>query len=207
MTGPGGSRRRAAVREGVEVVLAFYRQPLAIAALLLSSSLLSFGGGAAMFYFHAIVRGEQGPAIADVHHWLLDSGLGFLGLTPVLAIILPLGIRAVSRAGRFGRQAYVMTVAILFTVLTGPGPFLHNQIAGGGTPLARFATELLGTDAGVAARNLDVQHRAPLTEGLLQLAVGLPVYVFFTWLALRLVRSFVRHTRRHPSSGTELQPI
>lgn len=196
MTGAGGKSRRTKARAGAEAVLAFYRQPLAVAALLLSSLLLSFGGGAVMFYFHAIVRGEQGPAIADAHHWLLDSGLGFVGLTPVLAIILPLGIRAVSRASRFGRQAYVLTVAILFTVLTGPGPFLHNQIAGGGTPLARFVTELLGTDAGVAARNLDVHERAPLTEGLLQLAVGLPVYLFFTWLALRALRSAVGFTRR-----------
>lgn len=196
MTGAGGKSRRTKARAGAEAVLAFYRQPLAVAALLLSSLLLSFGGGAVMFYFHAIVRGEQGPAIADAHHWLLDSGLGFVALTPVLAIILPLGIRAVSRASRFGRQAYVLTVAILFTVLTGPGPFLHNQIAGGGTPLARFVTELLGTDAGVAARNLDVHERAPLTEGLLQLAVGLPVYLFFTWLALRALRSAVGFTRR-----------
>lgn len=207
MTAPVGKILQTRVLPAVEAVIAFYRQPIAVAALLLSSALLSFGGGAAMFYFHAIVRGEQGPAISDAHHWLLDSGLGFVGLTPVLAVILPLGIRAVSRAGRFGRQAYVLTVATLFTVLTGPGPFLHNQIAGGGTPLARFATELLGTDAAVAARNLDVQHRAPLTEGLLQLAVGLPVYLFFTWLALRLVRSFVRHSRRRTSVGTELQPI
>lgn len=196
MTVVSGEGRRTAARHAVEAVLAFYRQPLAVVALLLSSLLLSFGGGAVMFYFHAIVRGEQGPAIADAHHWLLDSGLGFVGLTPVLAVILPLGVRAVSRAGRFGRQAYVLTVAVLFTGLTGPGPFLHNQIAGGGTPLADFVTELLGSDAGVAARNLHAQERTPLTEGLLQLVVGLPVYLFFTWLALELVRSAVGVARR-----------
>ncbi len=204
MTAPGGRALQIRVVTAIEAVLAFYRQPMGVAALLASSLLLSFGGGAVMFWFHAIVRGEQGPAIGDTSHWLLDSTLGFVGLTPVLALILPLGICAVGAVGRFGRWAYVVTVAVLFTLLTGPGPFLHNQIAGAGTPLARTATDVLGHDSTVAARNLQVHERSPVSEGLLQLAVGLPVYLLCTWLALRLVRTIVGHTRRHTTRAASL---
>jgi len=179
-----------------QAVGTFYRSPVAWVALLVSSLLLSFGGGAVMFWFHAILRGEQGPAIGDLHHWLLDSSLGFVALTPVLALVLPLGVRAVQSTERSHRGAYVATVAVLFTIATGPGPFLHNLVAGPRTPLGRFATALFGHDAAIAARNMHTHDRSPVAEGALQILIGLPVYLFFTWLALGLVRGAVRHGRR-----------
>lgn len=201
MTGRAG-RRRDAVISGVQAVRGFYRRPVAWVALLVSSALLTFGGGVAMFWFHAIVRGEQGPAIGDVHHWLLDSSLGFVALTPVLALILPLGVWAAGNAAgpdRRGLRAYVVAVAALFTLTTGPGPFLHNLVAGSGTPLARLATDVFGHDATVAARNMHVHDRSPLAEGALQILVGFPVYVAGTWLSLVLVRGMVGRGRRRPA--------
>lgn len=192
------------VMAALEVTAAFYRRPVAWAALLVSSVLLTFGGGAVMFWFHAIFRGEQGPAIGDVHHWLLDSSLGFVALTPVLALILPLGVQVGGLSGPKRLRAYVATVAVLFTLTTGPGPFLHNVVAGAGTPLADLATDVFGHDRTVAARNMHVHDRDPLTEGVLQIVVGLPVYTFFTWLALRLVRGAVGRSRR--TAGSRRRP-
>ncbi|MDP8961295.1 MAG: hypothetical protein M3N32_06765 [Actinomycetota bacterium] len=53
-----------------------------------------------MLWLHAIHRGEKGPAINHWFHWLLDSTLGFLPLTPVLFFIPP------SPCGRF--RAFVV---------------------------------------------------------------------------------------------------
>ena len=196
------------VASSVAALRAFYSQPLAWAALLVSSFLLTFAGGAVMFWLHAIVRGEAGPAISEVHHWMLDSTLGFIGLTPVLALILPL---AVWHAGRNGPRpvrarlaSYVGVTAVLFTLVTGPGPLLHNQIAGAGTPLADVATRVFGEDERVASHVDHASPKSPVTEGLLQLAVGLPVYLLCTGLAVRLVRTAVRYSReagRTPDSA------
>lgn len=177
----------------------FYRRPLAWLALLVTSAVLTFGGGAVMFWFHAVFRGEHGPEIGDVHHWFLDSSLGFVALTPVLALIVPLGVWAASAVDsprRTGLRAYVVSVAVLFTLTTGPGPFLHNQIAGAGTPLARLATAVFGQNAGVAARNMHAHDRSPVAEGFLQIVVGLPVYLLGTWLALEIVRRIAGRSPR-----------
>jgi len=201
---PGPHRRIAdALTAWAEAVRHFYRRPVAWVALLVSSALLTFGGGAVMFWFHAVVRGEEGPAIADAHHWLLDSTLGFVALTPVLALIVPLGVWV---AGRRGRGAYVVAVAALFTATTGPGPFLHGLVAGADTPLGRLATRVFGHDGAVAARNMHVHDRSPLAEGLLQVLVGLPVYLGCTWLALRLVRGAVGRARRAAASRAAAGP-
>ena len=77
----------------------------------------------------------------------------------------------------------------MFTLVTGPGPLLHNSIAGHGTWLADLATVVFGHDAETAERNMHAMERSHLTEGLLQIAVGLPVYVALAWLGLRLVKS------------------
>jgi len=97
-----------------EAVTAFYRQPLAWVALLVSTLLLSFGGGAVMFWFHAVLRGEQGPAIGYVDHWLLDSSLGFFALTPVLALICPwaCGRREPPAAPGCGRPRRAITLPL-----------------------------------------------------------------------------------------------
>lgn len=187
------------LRSTGRAVRAFYRQPIAVVALVVSSALLTYGGGAVMFWFHAIFRGEQGPAIGDLYHWLLDSSLGFVALTPILAVILPFGVWAASRttdAAAGSRAAYVTAVAALFTLTTGPGPFLHNLVAGSGTPLAEVATDVFGHDRTVAARTMHVHDRSALAEGALQLVVGLPVYLGATWLSVVLVRWAVGRGRR-----------
>ena len=179
------------LRRAAAVLGEFYRRPLAWMGVLVTSAVLTYGGGAVMFWFHAIFRGEHGPAIADVHHWLLDSSLGFVALTPVVALIVPLGVWAASAVEprrRVALRGYVVSVAVLFTLTTGPGPFLHNQVAGADTPVARMATSLFGHDMGVEARNMHVHDRSALAEGFLQIVVGLPVYLIATWLALGIVR-------------------
>lgn len=204
---------RSRVAEAALAVASFYRRPVAWAGLFVSGVLLTFGGGAVMFWFHAVLRGEQGPAIGDLHHWLLDSSLGFVALTPVLAVILPFGVWAAGRrttTDRLGRRAYVVVVASVFTLTTGPGPFLHNAIAGAGTPLAGIATDVFGENRSVAARNMHAHDRSPLAEGFLQVVVGFPVYLVCTAAALAAVRALVRHTRRRraaPMLATVASPL
>ncbi len=208
MRGPARRRVRAdpsgqrpthpvgALRLWIDVVRSYYLQPVAWVSLLVSAAFLTYGGGAVMFWVHAILRKEAGPAIADSHHWLLDSTLGFVALTPILAVILPL---AVWHAG--GRDqtrprlwVYVIAVTTVFTLFTGPGPLLHNTIAGGGTPLANLATRVFGEDEQAAMHAMHEMPMAhsPVSEGLLQVAIGLPVYLVCTWLSLQLVRTCAR---------------
>ena len=155
-----------------------------------------------MFWLHAILRGEAGPAIDNVHHWLLDSTLGFIALTPVLAVIVPLAAWRASTDGRRPDSGYILATATVFTAFTGPGPLLHNLVAGAGTPLANLATRIFGENAAVAMRSMHAPSRSPLSEGLLQLCVGFPVYVVCCWLALRCVRLAIATARqqRGPSA-------
>ncbi len=171
-----------------EVVRDFYRRPIAWLAVLVSSTFLTYGGGAVMFWLHAILRGEAGPAIDNVHHWLLDSTLGFIALTPVVAVIVPLAAWRAGTDGRAPESGYILATASVFTLFTGPGPLLHNAVAGAGTPLANLATRIFGENTAVAMRSMHATSRSPLSEGLLQICVGFPVYLFCTWLALRCIR-------------------
>jgi len=115
-------------------------------------------------------------------------------------------VRATGAARRAGLAVYVVTVTVLFSLSTGPGPFLHTLVAGASTPVARLATDVFGQDQAVANRNVHVLAGSPVTSGLLQILLGLPVYAFFTWLALRLVRGAIRHSRRSVGPNAELQP-
>jgi len=189
----------------IDVVRCFYARPIAWVALFVSAAFLTYGGGAVMFWFHAIVRGEAGPAIQNVHHWLLDSTLGFVALTPVLGLILPL---AVWHAGGTAEPrsavrlwVYVAATAAIFTVFTGPGPLLHDAVAGAGTPLARIATRVFGEDSGAVTHGMHASSRSPVIEGILQLCVGLPVYLASTWLALGSVRGCARASRRRTDAS------
>ena len=198
MSGYSRPLRSAAVRLlafVAEAVCGFYRRPLGWMALLVSSAFLTYGGGAAMFWLHAVLRGEAGPAIDNVHHWLLDSTLGFIALTPVLAIIVPLAALRASSDGRRPDSGYILATATVFTAFTGPGPLLHNLVAGAGTPLANLATRIFGENTAVAVRSMHAPSHSPVSEGLLQVLVGYPVYLLCTWLALRLIRFSVTATR------------
>ena len=153
---------RRALAFWADAVRSLYERPLGWIALVVSSAFLTYVGGAVMFWFHAIVRGEHGPAIDHVHHWLLDATLGFVALTPVLAVILPVAVwlagAARSPRARVRLPVYVLGVAVLFTLTTGPGPLLHNVVAGAGTPLADLATRLFGQNLGMVGP----RHARPL---------------------------------------------
>ncbi|MCW3043247.1 MAG: hypothetical protein JWL57_1405, partial [Actinobacteria bacterium] len=69
------------VRNAGRALRSLYAEPVAWVALVVTAGVLAYAGGAVMFWFHAIYRGEQGPAISPWYHWLLDSSLGFFGLT------------------------------------------------------------------------------------------------------------------------------
>jgi hypothetical protein len=71
--------------------------------------------------------------------------------------------------------SYVVVVGTMFTLVTGPGPLLHHANAGRRTWLADLATAIFGHDAEIAERNMHALERSQLTEGLLQVAVGLPL--------------------------------
>jgi len=204
-TAAGQGRLRRALGFQADLVRCFYRRPIAWVALVVSAAFLTYGGGAVMFWFHAIVRGEVGPPIDNVHHWLLDSTVGFIALTPVLALILPLGAWQAGGAGRSPAdtrlRVYVAATAALFT---GPGPLLHDTFVGAGTPLAHLATMAFGRNDAAALRALHAHDHSPVVEGLLQVGVGFPVYVAFTGLALSFVRLSARAARRDRQGTGEL---
>src|SRR5262249_30223058 len=127
---------------------AFYSQPVAWLAWAVTSGVLAYAGGAAMFWLHAEIRGEMGPQINPWYHWLLDSSLGFVALTPMVFLILPAALVILhrSRLGSPEERAglYVVLVGMLFALVTGPGPFIHDELVGRGKPLANLATTIFG---------------------------------------------------------------
>ena len=187
-----GTTRRAAI-VGVR---AFYSRPLGWLALVITSIFLAYGGGGAMFWFHAIYRGEAGPPINNWWHWFFDSSLGFVALTPALFLILPAGLWALDQLKVAGAKVkavgYVLLVGVLFGVATGPGPWFHNTIVGRSAPLGKAAVRVFGYDPQVAIRTAGAEGHSALTEGILQVAVGVPVYVAAGLLALMTVRAIAR---------------
>lgn len=187
------SRKHAA--QGIR---AFYSRPIGWLALLVISATLAYGGGGAMFWFHSIYRGEQGPPINDWYHWAFDSSLGFIALTPALFFILPAALWAIDRtrigASRAKAAAYVGLVGVLFGVVTGPGPIMHDTLVGRETALGRLAVEVFGRDPGVAARV--AEEHSTLSEVILQVAVGVPVYIVAALVALVVVRAMVLRLAR-----------
>ena len=45
---------------------------------------------------------------------------------------------------------------------------------------------------------MHAHEQNPVTKGLLQLCVGLPVYLACTWIALHLIRAATRFARQRP---------
>lgn len=206
LTGTGGTapKTTTSVRRRMETIVAslqvFYSRRIAWATLFVTSLLLSYVGGAVMFCLHARWRGEAGPPISDWYHWFLDSTIGFVALTPALFLIIPGALWALGgtarRSARVQVLCYAALVGVLFAIVTGPGPIVHNMIAGEGTPLANAVTDLVGHDSGVALRNTLAAPNSPLTESLLQLGAGMPVYIALTWLAAQFIRTV---SRRQPA--------
>ncbi|MDQ6747881.1 MAG: hypothetical protein M3010_07250 [Candidatus Dormibacteraeota bacterium] len=167
------------LRSSRKAVQDHYAHPGSRVDLAVLSLVLSYGGGAAMFWLHAVYRGEKGPPIADQWHWMLDSSLGFLALTPLLLLILPLAKKLGANRGR-GRSAVL--VGGLFAAVTTPGPVMHYHVAGPETPLAHAATDVFGRAPGVVMAHLHSIEHTLASESLLQLTVGLPVYILLTYL-------------------------
>jgi len=185
-------RASATRRAATQNVRAFYSRPLGWAALIITSLVLAYGGGGVMFWFHAIYRGEAGPPINNWYHWFFDSSLGFIALTPALYFIMPAALWALGRAkiasDRVRSAAYVLLVGVLFGVATGPGPLFHNTLVGRNAPLGKLAVRLFGTDPGIAAHAVEATSHSTLSEGLLQIVVGVPVYIVTGMVALAIVR-------------------
>jgi hypothetical protein len=178
----------------------FYRHRSNQLLLAITSVFLCYGGGGAMFWFHAIYRGEQGPPISAPYHWLLDSTLGFIALSPALFFLLPMASqRLKGRAS--GHRPWA--IGALFAVITTPGPIMHDQLVGKGTFLAQQATTVFGRNAAVAAQGLRAAEHPAWSECLLQLAVGLPVYILLTHVAFALSKrlSQPRAEQRTPVPG------
>jgi hypothetical protein len=187
------SETRRAAAQGIR---AFYARPIGWFALIATSILLAYGGGGAMFWFHAIYRGEAGPAINNWWHWAFDSTLGFVALTPALFLILPGALWALGKthiaSERMRAAAYVVLVGVLFGVATGPGPLFHDTLVGRDAPLGRLAVRIFGFDPGAAAHVAGAHSHSFVTEGFLQIVVGVPVYMVAGLLALAVVRAFGR---------------
>ncbi len=173
---------------------------------MLTSIILCYVGGAVMFTLHCVLRGEHGPALNDWYHWLLDSSVGFLLLTPVLGVLIPLSRWIVRRhiaTKPPGGLADCAVLAGLFTLVTVPGPTIHGWLLGADTPMARMATSTFGEDPSVAARML---HRTPpslLSESLLQVLIGAPVYLACTLLAFKCLA--IRDQRGNAYDNTLLR--
>jgi hypothetical protein len=127
----------------------------------------------------------------------MDSTIGFVALTPLLAVLLPAiafllnrrlgGVLTAPKPG-----PYALLVGTGFALATAPGPFVHDLLAGNGRPLARLATSFFGQDPAALVHNAHGVAHSMVGEGLVQLAVGLPVYITLTWLAVSLVHRLVR---------------
>lgn len=182
----------------------FYRRPAALSDAVLTDACLAYGGGIAMFWLHAVVRGEQGPAISDPAHWLLDSTLAFVGLFPVVLALLPLATAVARRTGLVSdfrrRVVYALALGASFAIVTAPGPVAHDLIAGAGTPLAETVTDVAGRDTAVAERNLEASHHSAVDKGAMQVLVGTPVYVASAWVAASVLN---RRADRRP----QVQPL
>ena len=185
---------------------ATYSSPLGWFGLVVLTGVLAYGGGAVMYWFHAIYRGEVGPDIPHVVHWALDSTIGFAGLLPAVFLIMPVALRLVqpdvkpdaSTAAR--TIAFTGVVGALFSVATGPGPFLHNLIAGPATPLGRWMTHLFNGTVQTGP-----QPHGAVAEGLLQVAVGLPTYVVMAALGVAIVRAATGRVVRRRVGVAEAQ--
>lgn len=173
---------------GLTRIRRFYAARSCRHAWVLTTWLLTYVGGGVLFVVHAVIRGEQGPPTSYWVHYVLDSSLGFVLLGPILLMLIPLAIQTSGGNGLRPRNPRVLLpatiIGVLFTLVTVPGTVAHNWIAGPTTPISRGLTAVFGTDSEVVHRTV-VEHSA-LSDALVQLVVGLPVYVALSSLALRL---------------------
>jgi hypothetical protein len=117
-----------------------------------------------------------------------------------LFLILPAALWILQRTRQGSRLAntgrYVAVVGAIFAAVTGPGPVLHDLIAGRGTWLARSAQTLFGVDPSVLHRQ-EVVHSL-VSESLWQVALGIPVYIALACLGVVTIRMIAAAMDRSP---------
>jgi hypothetical protein len=176
-------------------IIQFYRDRAALLTLIILAIILCYLGGAIMFWYHAIYLGEGGPAISAPAHWLLDSTFALVGLTPAIALILPVATRTtrmLAESASMTRMApwlFAVIVGAMFAAVTAPGPIAHDLIVGRGTWLADRATDLVGTPGAVLSEAPEYPLLAELT---LQFGAGVPVYIVLMLLTVPLLRRVLR---------------
>jgi hypothetical protein len=183
-------------RDLVDGFFAYYRDPLARRVLVLTAIVMSYVGGLAMFWYHAEHLGEAGPNIPWVFHWLVDSTLGFVGLTPALAIMLPVvtGIAShLSSDARRVRWIFTGLIGLGFAVATIPGPIVHYHLAGRETWLGVHLTQLFGNgNVPMPSGN----EYAAFVAMRLQFTSAVPLYVALMAFTVMTVRWSVARTTR-----------
>ena len=184
------TRRIPQVRELLDALVSYYREPLSWAVLFVTSVMLCYVGGGAMFWFHSEYLGEGGPAISWQTHWLLDSTAGFVLLTPALFVVLPLATWAATNiVARLHPSAvpagYAVLVGGTFAALTAPGPIAHDLLVGRGTWMANRVTEWLGDPSAPPSPH---EHYGWLAEITQQVGFGIPLYTLLACLAVLLLR-------------------
>jgi hypothetical protein len=184
-------------RQLLAALFRFYRTPGSRLALIITSVLLCYGGGLLMFWFHSVALGEGGPNISWYSHWLLDSTFGFIGLTPVLFVLLPLASWMAQRVAGPGQApwtwVYVGTVTGLFSLATVPGPIAHDNIVGRGTWMAAQVTQMIGDPTAPPHPRHVYPIYAELTQ---QLGAAVPIYLALTTLSVLVVRRVMALRRR-----------
>jgi hypothetical protein len=188
-------------REALTGLVGFYRDPLSWLVVLLTSVILCYFGGLLMFWYHAQHLGEGGPAISWYAHWLLDSTVGFVALTPALVLILPLAswvAQSLSADQRRVRWLFVAISGSAFALLTVPGPIAHNLLVGRGTWVAGKVTALIGNPSA----QLTPSVKYPNTELMAQqFRAGLPLYVLLMALAVVVIRGLMARIGRFSGAG------
>jgi hypothetical protein len=90
---------------------------------------------------------------------------------------------------------------MLFALVTGPGPLMHDEFVGRGKPLANLATRVFGTYVhGLPGHEM---AHGLWSEMLLQVVVGIPVYAVLAGVVLLLVRGLQRRRRPQPPAAGE----
>jgi hypothetical protein len=180
----------------VRFYVGYYRTRMAWFGLFVTLLVVAYAGGAIMFTLHSVVLGEMGPAISPVEHWALDSTLGFVGLGPVVALIVPLAATgAVRLSGTVRPRYYALIGGILFALAATPGPIAHDLLVGRGTWLANKVTVLLGGPVVAHAHGDEIPQTVSMGA---QLIVGVPSYILLMWASLTLVRA-ITVPRREPA--------
>jgi hypothetical protein len=184
-------------REAVTAIVGFYRDPLSWLVVGLTSVILTYFGGLLMFWYHAIHLGEGGPQISWYAHWLLDSTVGFVALTPAIVVIVPLAMwvaQAMATDQRRARWLYIGLSGVAFGLITVPGPLAHNFLVGRGTWIANYVTRLIGNPSAKLTPSIHYSGPDLMAQ---QFRAGLPLYVLLMAIAVAAVRSTLVLARRY----------